>query len=105
MQESTTSTITYDSALAKVQSYTPFIPSYSYEALSQLPSFAVKFSKGKIYFGQIVNGFKHGKGVLLDDNHVYEGEFNNNRKHGNGYERFPSQNYFQGLYVNGRPEG
>ncbi|CAD8213166.1 unnamed protein product [Paramecium octaurelia] len=92
--------------ILRIQSYKNNTKGYSFQELKQLPNFNIVASKNKIYFGQVFNGQKHGKGVLLmDQEHVYEGEFNNNRKHGQGWEFFPSKSYYQGLYVNGKPEG
>ena len=42
---------------------------------------------------------------MHDNDRVYEGEFENDRKHGIGFERFANQSYYEGLYVNGKPEG
>lgn len=36
---------------------------------------------------------------------MYEGEFENDRKHGKGFEVFQNKSTYEGMYVNGKPEG
>lgn len=42
---------------------------------------------------------------MYTNGRVYEGEFENDRKHGKGYEKFQSESIYDGMYINGKPEG
>ncbi|CAD8099436.1 unnamed protein product [Paramecium primaurelia] len=92
--------------LQSILNYQNITEGYSYGELSQLKNFKTVLSNNKIYFGQVFNSKKHGKGVLWSKSgHIYEGEFNNNRKHGFGMELFQQKSSYCGSYLNGRPEG
>ena len=52
---------------------------------------------------KILKTFKKKKKLYLGD--VYEGLFKNGLKHGEGVEKFSNNDYYAGLFVNGKPEG
>ena len=69
-------------------------------------SLKLKKYKESVYYGEYVNGKRHGKGIMVYNNgRVYEGDWECDYKHGEGYEKFARQCVYQGDYVNGRPEG
>jgi hypothetical protein len=43
--------------------------------------------------------------LLYKNNRLYEGEWENNLRHGKGFEIFETGSFYNGLYVNGKPEG
>jgi len=43
--------------------------------------------------------------LLYFNERIYEGEFENDRKHGKGFEVFQNKSIYEGMYVNGKPEG
>ncbi len=48
---------------------------------------------------------KHGWGVLLTKNIVYEGNFSLNYKNGKGYQKFPNNSEYYGDFVNDSAQG
>ena len=66
----------------------------------------IKKYKDSAYYGEIVNGKRHGLGVMLYGNHrIFEGNWECDFKNGKGYEEFENGCVYQGYYVNGKPEG
>ena len=58
------------------------------------------------YYGQIVNGKRHGQGVMIYNNdRIFEGNWERDYKQGMGYEEFPNSSSYLGQYINGKPEG
>lgn len=45
------------------------------EKLTASRHFIVEYSSKELYFGDMVNGRREGKGVLINDNSVFEGYF------------------------------
>jgi hypothetical protein len=69
------------------------------------PGFTViRGSKG-LYFGGTYKGLKHGLGVLLTEDAVYEGEFSLDFKAGKGYQKFPNGSIYFGDFVNNKTHG
>lgn len=76
------------------------------ETLNKSEKLRLKKYKEAVYYGEIINGKRHGRGIMLYDNsRVYEGSWENDYKHGEGFEKFPNECVYQGDYVNGKPEG
>jgi hypothetical protein len=48
----------------------------------------LKKYKGAAYYGQIINGKRHGVGVMLYNNRIYEGQWESDFKHGKGFELY-----------------
>lgn len=48
---------------------------------------------------------KHGLGVLLTSDTVYEGEFHLDFKVGKGYQKFPNGSVYFGDFINNRTHG
>jgi len=64
-----------------------------------------KYPNG-IYYGEMINGRRHGKGILLRSNKgSYEGEWENDLKHGEGLEFASNGSIYEGQYRNGKPDG
>jgi len=57
------------------------------------------------YQGDILNGLKHGFGILLFGGNRYEGEFHNNMRHGTGVEFFKNGDIYMGNFLNDNPHG
>lgn len=65
-----------------------------------------------IYAGGMKNGLKHGLGVLVAKNTVYEGtesnnvgQFSLNHKNGKGYIQYPNKSRYFGDFSNDKPHG
>ncbi len=43
--------------------------------------------------------------MLYNNDRLYEGNWENDFKQGPGYEQFANGSVYQGIYVNGKPEG
>ena len=55
---------------------------------------------GNIYEGEVLEGKKHGKGVLKFRNgDIYTGQFFQDEAHGQGKYTWPNGEYFEGDYV------
>ena len=58
-------------------------------------SLKMKRYKDCVYYGELLNGKRHGKGVMVYHNgRVYEGLWESDFKHGKGYERFSSNSKY-----------
>ena len=59
-------------------------------------------SKGKEYYGFVVDKDMHGKGTLkYADGTMYEGDFVHNKRHGRGRIRYASGEEYRGEWFNG----
>lgn len=59
-------------------------------------------SKGKEYYGFVVDKVMHGKGTLrYADGTVYEGDFVDNKRHGHGRIRYASGEEYRGEWYKG----
>jgi len=66
----------------------------------------IKRYKDCVYFGEIINSKRHGKGIMVyADTRIYEGEWENDLKHGSGLEILSNGNKYEGHFLNGKPEG
>jgi len=66
----------------------------------------IKRYKDCVYFGEIINSKRHGKGIMVyADTRIYEGEWENDLKHGTGLEILSNGNKYEGHFLNGKPEG
>jgi len=66
----------------------------------------IKRYKDCVYFGEIINSKRHGKGIMIySDGRIYEGEWENDLKHGKGLEVLSNGNKYEGQFLNGKPEG
>ncbi|CAD8125836.1 unnamed protein product [Paramecium sonneborni] len=92
--------------IEKFKNYKAHNKQFEYGNLVNMENSKLKIYKDSCYFGQIANGKRNGKGVLICNNgRIYEGNFENNRKHGQGYEQLPDNCIYEGMYINGKPEG
>lgn len=56
------------------------------EGMKSSPHLKVKKFKESAFYGEIVNGKRHGQGIMIYNNdRVYEGHWENDYKHGTGY--------------------
>lgn len=59
------------------------------EDLKSSPNFKKKRYVDALYFGELLDGKRHGKGVMkYKSGRVYEGDWINDLRHGTGYERY-----------------
>ena len=58
-----------------------------------------------MYFGGMYNGMRHGWGVYVTKNSLYEGHFSLNHKMGKGYSVFPNGATYYGDFINDKPHG
>lgn len=66
----------------------------------------IKRFKDSIYFGEMVNGRRHGKGIMFyKSGRIYEGEWMNDAKFGKGLEIHANGNKYEGQFLNGKPDG
>ncbi|CAD8124873.1 unnamed protein product [Paramecium sonneborni] len=92
---------TQDNAIQFFQNYKPIIVDFS-----QVQDIKIKLYKNAAYFGNLVDGFRQGQGVLIKQTmQLYEGSFEKDKKEGIGFEVLKSNQYYYGNYVNGLPQG
>lgn len=60
----------------------------------------MKYSDGKEYKGDWVNGIKQGQGTMKYNNGIYEGEWKNDKKDGKGTYVWNDGRTYEGLYEN-----
>jgi len=49
---------------------------------------------------------RNGNRVIIYGNgRIFKGNRENDLKHGAGFELFPNESYYEGIYVNGKTEG
>jgi hypothetical protein len=67
------------------------------EELKVSPHFKKKRYVDALYFGELVDSKRHGKGIMkYKSGRVYEGEWFNDLRHSRGYERYPNGNVYIG---------
>ena len=50
------------------------------------PNLKLKKYKESVYYGEFINGKRHGKGIMIyDSKRIYEGDWENDIKIGQGY--------------------
>ena len=65
--------------------------------LTESENIQIRRYKQQIYFGEITNNKRCGKGIMIYNNgRVYEGEWLNDFKFGKGYELYPTGNRYEG---------
>ena len=70
---------------------------FNYDTLKCLEDFGIKKYSDAMYRGSLMNGKRHGNGVMIyKKNRVYEGEWMNDLRHGKGYERYSNNNKYEG---------
>lgn len=59
-----------------------------------------------IYFGEICESKRNGKGVMrYKSGRVFEGDWQNDLRHGHGYERYQNGNVYKGSFDTGKAHG
>ncbi|CAD8204239.1 unnamed protein product [Paramecium pentaurelia] len=92
---------TQDNAIQFFLNYSPIILQ-----LNQVNDIKIKLYKNAAYFGNLVDGFRQGQGILIKQTlQLYEGSFEKDKKEGIGFEILKSNQYYYGNYVNGLPQG
>jgi len=77
---------------------------FSFGELANSPNASYRKYKDSIYYGEIVNDQRQGRGVLLYGNgRVYEGDWQNDCKHGKGFEKYSNGTTYEGGFANSRP--
>lgn len=76
------------------------------EALKQLEGFIEKPFKEAIYIGVMVDGLRHGVGIMKYRNgRQYEGHWFEDIRDGKGFERYPNGNTYFGHFKTGKAHG
>ena len=89
-----------------VKKYQPISQEMQMAILNKPKKWKVKKYKNAIFYGELMNGQRQGKGVILYDNiSAYEGEWDCNLKHGKGVEVTAGGAMYEGEYKNGKPDG
>ena len=79
---------------------------FDYELLKQAPDFGMKQYNDAVYRGELVNGKRHGIGVMqYRKARVYEGQWQNDARSGRGMERYSNGNRYEGDFLKGKPHG
>lgn len=78
---------------------------FSMEELTNQPNFNIICQPNFMYFGGIYKNMKHGLGVFLTEDTVYEGQFSLDFKSGKGYQKFPNGSVYVGDFQNNRTHG
>ncbi|CAD8115205.1 unnamed protein product [Paramecium sonneborni] len=75
--------------------------------LSQKPGFKIEQFNNLIYIGQMLDGKKHGTGILkvVGSYQIYIGEWKEDQKSGQGYEKFSNGAKYYGSYENNKQNG
>jgi hypothetical protein len=59
-----------------------------------------------LYFGEIIEVKRHGKGIMkYKSGRVYEGDWLNDLRHGRGYEKYHNGNVYLGAFDSGKAHG
>jgi len=76
------------------------------DELQKLAAFGKKIFPDSRYEGEILNGKRHGKGVMIyQSGRYYEGDWVNDYREGKGFEKYSSGNSYEGQFIKGKPEG
>jgi hypothetical protein len=82
--------------------------------LLQSENFGFKKYLKALYRGEVIDGKRQGKGVIVYEPvpggdprgiRVYEGEWTNDQRNGNGYERFNNGGIYVGEFKHNKPDG
>ncbi|CAK69022.1 unnamed protein product (macronuclear) [Paramecium tetraurelia] len=95
----------YQTALEQIKGYEPHFEDYNYVDLLSIKS-KLRIANNYLYYGQLFNNLKHGRGILLSSNgRRYEGHWNEDEKNGYGWELLPNGSQYEGYYFHGKPHG
>ena len=50
-------------------------PSFDLHSLIKAADFHIVPDEGKVYFGEVVNSKRHGKGITITEKAIYEGKY------------------------------
>jgi hypothetical protein len=78
---------------------------FTRKELFEQQTFTILYDNDTLYFGGAYRGMKHGLGVELTSDTVYEGEFSLDFKVGKGYMKFPNGSIYFGDFQNNRTHG
>ena len=56
-------------------------PSFNLKELVKSPKFSVVKDKDIVYFGEVENEMKNGKGISVTEKDIFEGEYKDNVKY------------------------
>lgn len=72
---------------------------FDYDILRQAPNFGMKVYSESIYRGELLEGKRHGLGVMqYRKARVYEGQWLNDARNGRGMERYSNGNRYEGEF-------
>ncbi|KAL4456885.1 hypothetical protein ABPG74_014523 [Tetrahymena malaccensis] len=97
----------HDSLLEFFKAYTVHNPDIiTIDEILKSDHVKLKRYKQSVYFGDMINNQRCGKGIMIYFNgRAYEGEWQNDYKFGRGFELYPNGNRYEGYFVNGKSEG
>ncbi|EAR99380.2 MORN motif protein (macronuclear) [Tetrahymena thermophila SB210] len=97
----------HDSLLEFFKAYTVHNPDIiTIDEILKSEHVKLKRYKQSVYFGDMINNQRCGKGIMIYFNgRAYEGEWQNDYKFGRGFELYPNGNRYEGYFVNGKSEG
>ncbi len=76
------------------------------EELRGLSTFGTKDYTDAVYEGELIDGKRHGKGVMKYNNgRVYEGEWVEDMRQGRGFEKYSNGNTYEGMFLRGKAHG
>lgn len=78
---------------------------FTKEDLEGQANFSIVRGKNYKYFGGYTDNMRHGMGILIAGDAIYEGFFKLNFKMGKGYLKFTSGAEYVGDFVNSKPHG
>jgi hypothetical protein len=84
-------------------SYKPMDSKFDMRSLVKEADFHIVSEEGRIYFGQVHNNKRHGRGITISEKEIYEGRYDRDVK-AEGCEKNRDGVYIGG-YLNGRRHG
>jgi hypothetical protein len=82
-----------------IDEYIPESNEIDVESLKLGQNFRKKRYVDAVFFGELINGKRNGKGIMkYKSGRVYEGEWLNDLRHGRGYERYENGNIYLGSF-------
>jgi len=89
-----------------LEEYVPESKEVDIDCLKQSQNFRKKRYVDAIYFGEVLELKRNGKGVMkYKTGRVYEGDWLSDLRHGHGYERYANGNIYFGDFDTGKAHG
>ena len=89
-----------------VEEYIPESDEVDIEEIKRSPIFRKRRYVDALFFGDIVEGRRNGKGVMkYKCGRIYEGDWMNDVRHGRGFEKYENGNVYLGQFEKGKAHG